>query len=153
VVTTLGLILKMDRLPHAAVAPRTDNLEAFDDFLRAVEYGSRLTKDDIVKGREWAERAIELEAAPAAGWGTRLASVAVNVMPGADSQSASRYRVRFGLPRCSRAGRNHNRDRHERPPYGFLGCSHASILFLCGAGFRRVRHEPSLCFVAPIFPG
>ncbi len=63
VVTTLGLILKLDRMNHwvGLGAPTTDNLEAFDDFLRAVEYSLRWTKEDDAKARLWAERAVKLD--------------------------------------------------------------------------------------------
>ncbi len=54
VVTTLGLLFKLG-------APSTDNLEAFDDFLRAVKYSWRWTKDDDAKARQWAEKAVELD--------------------------------------------------------------------------------------------
>ena len=60
VVTTLGLLIKIGRLPHWAPG-RTDNLEAFDDFLRGVEYNSRLTKDNVVRARGWLEKAIALD--------------------------------------------------------------------------------------------
>ena len=40
---------------------RTENLEAFDDFLRATEYVWRATKDDNAKAREWAKKAIGLD--------------------------------------------------------------------------------------------
>jgi adenylate cyclase len=61
VVTTLGLILKLDRLKHWVGAPSTDNLEAFDDFLRATEYAARSTKDDDAKARQWLEKAVALD--------------------------------------------------------------------------------------------
>jgi adenylate cyclase len=63
VVTTLGLILKLDemKLPHGGEPRRTDNLEAFDDFLRASEYYWRLTKDDNATARRWLEKAIALD--------------------------------------------------------------------------------------------
>ena len=60
-VTTLGLIIKLDRFPKGAGAPRTENLEAFDDYLRAGEYGFRLTKEDIAKERDLLEKAIALD--------------------------------------------------------------------------------------------
>jgi len=64
-VTTVGLFVRQDQLnaPHwwvARVAP-TDNLEAFDDLLRAYQYSWRQTKDDNTRERWWDERAIELD--------------------------------------------------------------------------------------------
>jgi adenylate cyclase len=63
VVTTLGLILKLDELnvPHPGASRTTDNIEAFDDYLRATEYLWRYTKDDNAKAREWSEKAIDLD--------------------------------------------------------------------------------------------
>lgn len=70
VVTTLGLIFKLNRLKNWAGAPSTGNLEAFDDSLRAAEYiatpsqrGTRAvwTKDDNTKARQWLEKAIALD--------------------------------------------------------------------------------------------
>jgi adenylate cyclase len=61
VVTTLGLILKLARQnnPSGAGAPATDNLDAFDDFLRSQEYIWRSTKQDNERARYWADKAIE----------------------------------------------------------------------------------------------
>jgi adenylate cyclase len=63
VATTLGLLLKVDEinLPHWGKARPTENLEAFDDDLRAVEDFSRWTKDDHAKARQWIEKAIALD--------------------------------------------------------------------------------------------
>jgi adenylate cyclase len=63
VVTTLGLILKLDemKLPHGGGAPLTDNLVAYDDHLRGVEYFFRGTKEDNASARQWEEKAIELD--------------------------------------------------------------------------------------------
>jgi adenylate cyclase len=63
VVTTLGLLFKLDemKLPHLGGSRPTDNLEAFDDYLRAIEYWWRGTKDDGARARKWAEKAIELD--------------------------------------------------------------------------------------------
>jgi adenylate cyclase len=63
VVTTLGLLLKLDemKLPHIGSARPTENLEAFDDFLRATQYYWRFTKADFAKARQWVEKAIELD--------------------------------------------------------------------------------------------
>jgi adenylate cyclase len=74
VVTTLGLIVKANQLdlPHWWAAP-TDNLEAFDDSLRAFQYMNRFTKDDNARARLWTEQAIKLDpkfsdAYSALGW-------------------------------------------------------------------------------------
>ncbi|HKV54052.1 MAG TPA: adenylate/guanylate cyclase domain-containing protein, partial [Candidatus Binataceae bacterium] len=63
IVTTLGLLLKLDemKLPHGGKARPTENLEAFDDYLRSVEYFFRATKDDNARARLWAEKAVELD--------------------------------------------------------------------------------------------
>src|SRR4029077_3884566 len=63
VVTTLGLLLKVDEmnLPHWGKARPTENLEAFDDYLRGIEDFSRWTKDDHAKARQWIEKAIALD--------------------------------------------------------------------------------------------
>jgi adenylate cyclase len=63
VVTTLGLLFKLEemRLPHGGPSYRTQNLEAFDDLLRAEEGMWRLTKDGNASARQWAERVIELD--------------------------------------------------------------------------------------------
>jgi tetratricopeptide (TPR) repeat protein len=62
VLTTLGLILKQNELktPHSSFRP-TDNLEAYDDFLRGGEYFWRFTKDDNAKARQWYREAIKLD--------------------------------------------------------------------------------------------
>jgi len=63
VVTTLGLLLKLDEMktPNGASFRPTDNLEAYDDFLRGVEYMARGTKDDNAKARHWFQEAIKLD--------------------------------------------------------------------------------------------
>jgi len=63
VVTTLGLLLKLDEMktPHGASFRPTDNLEAYDDMLRATAYSWRQTKDDSARAREWIEKAIALD--------------------------------------------------------------------------------------------
>jgi adenylate cyclase len=63
VVTTLGLLLKLDemKLPHFGSARPTENLEAFDDYLRGVENWSLGTKADFDKSRQWIEKAINLD--------------------------------------------------------------------------------------------
>jgi adenylate cyclase len=67
VVTTLGLIFKLDEMVHVrpgSVQP-TDNLEAFDDLLRAAEIWSLGTKvhgrEDAEKAGKWLEKAIALD--------------------------------------------------------------------------------------------
>jgi adenylate cyclase len=62
VVTTLGLFIKLEEMkaPHATFRP-TDNLEAYDDFLRGVAYYLRFTRDDNEKAKQWTEKAIELD--------------------------------------------------------------------------------------------
>ena len=81
VVTTLGLLLKVGemKLPHSGSSRPTENLEAFDDFLRATEYVFRATKDDSAKAREWLEKAIDLDpnyaqAYASLGWNHMIAA-------------------------------------------------------------------------------
>jgi tetratricopeptide (TPR) repeat protein len=68
VVTTVGLISNLDRLRlgHLAGTPSTDNLEAYQDFLRAIEYYRRFTKDDNAQARQWLDKAIALDPTRAA---------------------------------------------------------------------------------------
>jgi adenylate cyclase len=62
VVTTLGLLLKLGGMKMLGLATRsTDNVEAFDDLLRAIDYYFRFTKDDNGKARRWFEKAVELD--------------------------------------------------------------------------------------------
>ena len=63
VVTTAGLIFKVDQLnaPHWAESHSTDNLVAFDDYLRAQGYVWRSTKEDNEQARDWANKAIGLD--------------------------------------------------------------------------------------------
>ena len=70
VVTTLGLIFKLDELkrPYWAYSQPTENLEAFDDFLHSIECYWRFTKDDNTKARLWIEKAIELDPKYAAAY-------------------------------------------------------------------------------------
>ena len=65
IVTTLGLILKQEQMkvPHGAPALRTENLEAFDDVLRAGAYFTRFTREDHLKERVWLEKAVALDPA------------------------------------------------------------------------------------------
>jgi adenylate cyclase len=72
IVTTLNLQLTLAQ--HGTPIPRsTDNLEAYDDLLRAVEYLRSITKSGNQKARELLERAIQLDpqyarAYAALGW-------------------------------------------------------------------------------------
>jgi len=60
IVTTLHL--QLDLAQQGVVIPRsTENLEAYDDFLRGMEHLLSFTKDDNVKAREMFEKAIELD--------------------------------------------------------------------------------------------
>jgi adenylate cyclase len=76
VVTTLGLLIKVDemKLPGLGSAQPTENLEAYDDLLRAADYTwRRANKDDNAKARPLLEKAIALdpdyaEAYAALGW-------------------------------------------------------------------------------------
>jgi TolB-like protein/DNA-binding winged helix-turn-helix (wHTH) protein/cytochrome c-type biogenesis protein CcmH/NrfG len=63
VVTTLGLIFRLRamKVPHLGNALLSKNTEAFDAFLRAVEYSWLMTKDDNARARQWAEKAILLD--------------------------------------------------------------------------------------------
>jgi adenylate cyclase len=71
VVTTLGLIVRLDQLevPHWR-SPSADNLDAFDDLLRAQQYTRRFTRDDNARARNWAEKAIELDPKSADAYAT-----------------------------------------------------------------------------------
>jgi adenylate cyclase len=75
VVTTLGLLLKLDEMnvPHGASFRPTENLEAYDDCLRGSEYLFRLTREDNAKAQEWYQKAVKLdpefgEAFASLGW-------------------------------------------------------------------------------------
>jgi adenylate cyclase len=63
VVTTLGLLLKVEEmnLPHSGSVQPTENIEAFDDLLRATEYGWRASKADNSRARQWLAKAIDLD--------------------------------------------------------------------------------------------
>jgi adenylate cyclase len=76
VVTTLGLLFKLDemKLPHLGSAPPTENLEAYDDYLRGVKSFSLGilslgTKDDAEKAQKLMEKAIELDPKYAGAYG------------------------------------------------------------------------------------
>jgi len=96
VVTTLGLLLKVDemKLPHFGSSQPTENLEAFDDFLRATEYVFRATKVDNAKARQWLEKAIDLDpkyaqAYAGLGWNHPVATWNQWGDPRADLEDAS----------------------------------------------------------------
>jgi tetratricopeptide (TPR) repeat protein len=60
IVTTLKLQLTLQEQGHV-VRKHTDNLEAYDAFLRGQEYYYRLTKEANIQGRQMFEKAIELD--------------------------------------------------------------------------------------------
>ncbi len=61
IVTTLNL--QLDLMQRGAdVRQTTDNLEAYDDFLRGLEFFWNTTRDGNAKAREMFEKAIELDA-------------------------------------------------------------------------------------------
>jgi adenylate cyclase len=60
IVTTLNLQLTLEQ-QGVVVKKRTDNLEAYDDFLRAQEYTLSTTKDGDEKARQALEKAIVLD--------------------------------------------------------------------------------------------
>jgi adenylate cyclase len=60
IVTTLKLQLSVQE-QGLLVRKRTDNLEAYDTFLRGVEYFYRFTKDDNAQARPLFEKTIELD--------------------------------------------------------------------------------------------
>src|SRR5229473_3079672 len=63
IVTTLKLQLPLDTQWRDFVAQETDNLEAYDDYLRGVEYFAKqaASVEGIVKARQMFEKAIELD--------------------------------------------------------------------------------------------
>ncbi len=61
IVTTLKLQLNLREQGFLAVDKQTDNLEAFDDFLRGWGYFWSFTKEGNVKARQMFEKAIELD--------------------------------------------------------------------------------------------
>src|SRR5713226_5466935 len=60
IVTTLNLQLHLAE-KGVIVARRTDNLEAYDNFLRGWAYGWSLTKDGNVKARQLFQKAVKLD--------------------------------------------------------------------------------------------
>jgi adenylate cyclase len=98
VVTTLGLLLKVDemKLPHGlSTGQPTDNLEAFDDLLRSFQQLWRFSKEGSAKGREWAEKAIALDPEYAAAYAQLGACYWIDVLfrwsenPAADLKRAT----------------------------------------------------------------
>ncbi len=61
IVTTLKLQLNLREQGVLAVDKQTDNLEAFDDFLRGLGYYWTFTKEGNAKARQMFEKAIELD--------------------------------------------------------------------------------------------
>jgi len=61
IVTTLKLQLDLREQGVLAVDKQTDNLEAFDDFLRGLGYYWTFTKEGNAKARQMFEKAIELD--------------------------------------------------------------------------------------------
>src|SRR5712692_1966736 len=61
IVTTLSLQLTLWEKYGVPVSKRTDNLEAYDDLLRGVEYGFSSTKQGNEKARQMYEKAISLD--------------------------------------------------------------------------------------------
>ncbi len=62
IVTTLKLRLSLEKW-REWVGQHTDNLEAYDYYLRCVGYGFRYTEEDNAKGGRMCEKAIELDPA------------------------------------------------------------------------------------------
>src|SRR5437667_8244274 len=60
IVTTLRLQLTLWEQGHLA-RKTTDNLEAYDSFLRGVVYWSRITKEATAQARQMFEQATELD--------------------------------------------------------------------------------------------
>src|SRR5262249_2225396 len=60
IVTTLKLQLTLEEQGYS-VHKRTDNLEAYDAFLRGLEYRWRLTKEANAQARQMFERAVALD--------------------------------------------------------------------------------------------
>jgi adenylate cyclase len=64
IVTTLKLQLPLDMQWRGyPVAQHTDNPEAYDDYLRGVEYSLALSAEGMLKARQMLEKAIELDPA------------------------------------------------------------------------------------------
>jgi adenylate cyclase len=63
ILTTLKLQLPLDMQWRYFAAQHTDNPEAYDDYLRGVEYGLSFSAEGILKARQMFEKAIELDPA------------------------------------------------------------------------------------------
>jgi adenylate cyclase len=61
IVTTLNLQLTLWEKYGMLVRKHTDNLEAYDNFLRGVEYMQLITRDGNQKARQMFEKAIDLD--------------------------------------------------------------------------------------------
>jgi adenylate cyclase len=61
IATTLKLQFTLLQRGLNIVTKQTDNLEAYDDFLRGAEYSRSLTKEGNAKARQMFEKAIELD--------------------------------------------------------------------------------------------
>jgi adenylate cyclase len=61
IVTTLNLKLTLWERYGVLVSKTTDNVEAYDDFLRGVEYSQTFTKNDNEKARQMFQKAVELD--------------------------------------------------------------------------------------------
>src|SRR6266851_535030 len=59
----LQLPLDMNMMTRDLVAQHTDNPEAYDDYLRGVEYVTSLSEEGILKARQMFEKAIQLDPA------------------------------------------------------------------------------------------
>jgi hypothetical protein len=95
VVTTLGLIFKLDEMktPHGASFRPTDNLEAYDDFLRGDEYYFRLTKEDNAKALQWFQEAIKLDSRFGAAYAAMGVGLLAKCMESVERESSSRPRA------------------------------------------------------------
>jgi len=63
IVTTLKLQLPLDMQWRSLAGQHTDNPEAYDDYLRGVEYVTSRSSEGILKARQMFEKAIELDPA------------------------------------------------------------------------------------------
>jgi adenylate cyclase len=61
VTTTLGLLMGLQRAPSYEIRDSTQNLEAFDDYLRAEGYMWQYTQAGDLKARQWGEQAVKLD--------------------------------------------------------------------------------------------
>ncbi len=69
IVTTLKLQLPLDIQWSNFFAQNTDNPEAYDDYLRGMEYSQSFSEEGILKARQMFEKAIELDPAYADAYG------------------------------------------------------------------------------------